>query len=255
MVEPGAMRRTPGVALPLIMGHRGAAGRAPENTLAGLRRAADLGLRWVEFDVMLTRDAVPVLFHDDSLRRITGRKALMAETDFADLATLDAGAWFDAAFAGERVPSLSAALALLHECDLRLNLEIKPTRGRDAETAAVVLRALQGAWPADRPPPLISSFSRTALQVAREVAPELPRGLISVRLPRDWRRALESLDCRTLHLAGRHLSPRRAARIKAAGYGLAAFTINAPAEARALIAAGADCLITDYPDRIAAALA
>ena len=96
--------------LPRIMGHRGAAGRAPENTLAGLRAAADMGATWVEFDVMLSGDGVPVLFHDDNLKRTTGRNAHMAETPFADLAALEAGAWFAPAFAGEPIPALEAAL-------------------------------------------------------------------------------------------------------------------------------------------------
>jgi len=254
MSRSNAAVRSSGFVLPRVMGHRGAAGRAPENTLAGLRRAAELGLRWVEFDVMLTRDAVPVLFHDDSLKRTTGRAAAMAETDYADLAKLDAGAWFGSDFAGEPVPSLSAALALLRDCGLQPNMEIKPTPGRDEETAAVALEVLKGEWPASLPAPLVSSFSRKALRVARDAAPDLPRGLISVRLPRDWRRAMDSLGCATLHLAGRHLSPRRVKRITAAGYGLAAFTINDPAEARALIASGVECLISDYPDRIARSL-
>jgi len=255
MVEDAWHADASGFALPPVMGHRGAAGLAPENTLAGLRRAAEAGLAWVEFDVMLTRDAVPVLFHDDGLKRITGQKGVTAETDYAELAALDAGAWFGPAFAGERVPRLSDALALLCDLGLRPNMEIKPTPGRDEETAAAALAVLETAWPAAAPRPLVSSFSRTALAVARDLAPDLPRGLIAVRLPRDWRRTAEALGCRTLHLAGRSLSARQAQRIKAAGYGLAAFTINDPAEARGLVARGVDCLISDYPDRILRALA
>ena len=119
-----------------VMGHRGAAGRAPENTLAGLRTAAALGMTWAEFDVMLTGDGVPVLFHDDNLKRTTGRDALMAETSFADLAGLDAGGWFAPEFAGEPLPSLEAALALALQLGLTPNVEIKPTPGTDAATTA-----------------------------------------------------------------------------------------------------------------------
>ena len=92
--------------LPRVMGHRGTAARAPENTLAGIRAAKDSGLDWVEFDTMLTGDGVPVLYHDDNLQRTTGRDALMENTAFADLASLEAGAWFDHRFHGEPVPSL-----------------------------------------------------------------------------------------------------------------------------------------------------
>ncbi len=237
--------------LPRVMGHRGAAGAAPENTLAGLRAAAALGMTWVEFDVMLSGDGVPVLFHDDNLKRITGRDALMAETPFAALADLEAGVCFAPGFAGEPIPSLDAALALALELGLTPNVEIKPTPGADAATAAAVLEAIARRWPAARPGPLISSFSRVALAVAKDRAPALPRALIAWRLPRDWQRAGAALGCSNLHIAGRALNQKRVGWIKRAGYQLAAFTINDPKQAKHLAALGVDCIITDRPDMIA----
>jgi glycerophosphoryl diester phosphodiesterase len=240
--------------LPRVMGHRGAAALAPENTLAGLRAAAAAGLSWVELDVMLSGDGVPVLFHDDNLKRTTGRDAAMAETPFADLAGLEAGAWFAPAFAGEPIPALEAALALAVELGLTPNLEIKPTPGRDAETAAAALQVIARSWPAGRPGPLVSSFSRIALEVAQDQAPGLPRALIAWRLPRDWQRAAAALQCASVHLRGARLRARTAAKVKRAGYPLAAFTVNEPKRARRLIALGVDCIITDRPDKIVAAL-
>ena len=240
--------------LPRVMGHRGAAGAAPENTLAGLRAAAALGMAWVEFDVMLSGDGVPVLFHDDNLKRITGRDALMAETPFAALADLEAGVWFAPGFAGEPIPSLEAALALALDLGLTPNVEIKPTPNADAATAAAALEAIARCWPAARPGPLISSFSRVALGVAKDRAPALPRALIAWRLPRDWQRAAAALGCGSLHLLGARLRARTVAKVKRAGYQLAAFTINDPKRARRLIALGVDCIITDRPDVIAKAV-
>ncbi len=240
--------------LPRVMGHRGAAGAAPENTLAGLRAAAALGIAWVEFDVMLSGDGVPVLFHDDNLKRITGRDALMAETPFAALADLEAGVWFAPGFAGEPIPSLEAALGLALDLGLTPNVEIKPTPGADAATAAAALEAIARCWPAARPGPLISSFSRVALGVAKDRAPALPRALIAWRLPRDWQRAAAALGCSSLHIAGRALNEKRVGWIKRAGYQLAAFTINDPKQAKRLAALGVDCIITDRPDLIAKAL-
>ncbi len=242
------------LALPRVMGHRGAAGLAPENTLAGLRAAAHAGLTWVEFDVMLCGDGVPVLFHDDNLKRTTGRDAPMAKTPFADLAALEAGAWFAPAFAGEPIPALEAALDLACALGMTPNVEIKPTRGRDEETAAAVLDVIARCWPQDRPGPLISSFSRAALGVAKDRAPGLPRALNAWRLPRDWQRAAAALGCGSLHLRGARLRARTAAKVKRAGYHLAAFTINDPKRARRLITLGVDCIITDRPDVIAEAL-
>src|SRR3989304_501563 len=113
--------------LPRVMGHRGAAALAPENTLGGFRRAAARGIGWIEFDVMLTGDGVPVLFHDDNLKRITGRDAPMAETPYSVVRTLDAGSWFAPDFAAERIATLEAAIAVLDELQLSANIEIKPT--------------------------------------------------------------------------------------------------------------------------------
>ena len=80
--------------LPPVMGHRGAKGHAPENTLAGLRKAAGLGCRWVEFDVKLTADGELILFHDDSLRRTTDGRGAVADKTLAEIRSLDAGRWF-----------------------------------------------------------------------------------------------------------------------------------------------------------------
>jgi len=244
----------PAFALPRVMGHRGAAAVAPENTLVGLRTAAAMGMTWVEFDVMLSGDGVPVLFHDDNLKRITGRKVAMAKTPFAELAQLEAGAWFAPGFIGEPIPSLEQALALAVELGITPNIEIKPTPRRDAATAVAVAETVVRCWPGDRPGPMISSFSRQALTIVRDRVPALPRGLIAWRLPRDWEAAAAALECASLHLRGLRLRAKTAAKIKRAGYQLAAFTVNDPKKARRLIGFGVDCIITDRPDVIAAAL-
>jgi len=261
-IEPGrpasdvesSQRPGPSFTLPRVMGHRGAAGIAPENTLASLRTAAAMGMTWIEFDVMLSGDGVPVLFHDDNLKRITGRKVAMARTPFAELAKLEAGAWFAPGFIGEPIPSLEQALALAVELGLTPNIEIKPTPRRDAATAAAVVETVARHWPGHRSGPLISSFSRKVLEVVRDRAPALPRALIAWRLPRDWEAAAKTLECVSIHLRGLRLRAKTVAKIKRAGYQLAAFTVNDPKKARRLILLGVDCIITDRPDVITAAL-
>ena len=93
-----------------IIAHRGASAAAPENTLAAIARAADLGARSVELDVMLSADGVPVIIHDTDLARTTNGTGPVAALAFEQLARLDAGSWFGAAFAGERIPSLADAI-------------------------------------------------------------------------------------------------------------------------------------------------
>jgi glycerophosphoryl diester phosphodiesterase len=239
------------VALPKVIGHRGAAASAPENTLESIGRARELGARWVEFDVKLTADGVPILMHDETLDRTTDGRGRVAQTPWREIARFDAGRWFGARFAGARVPRFEAALALLLELELSANVEIKPCPGRERETAAAVVRTVRDCWPAWREPPLLTSFAIASLETARDLGPEQPRGLLAWSEPELWRRECGRLGCRTFHCSSRFL-PDFAA-VRAAGLGLAVYTVNDREAARQLLSRGADCIITDRPDTILAA--
>src|SRR3990167_8295733 len=80
--------------IPTIIGHRGARNYAPENTLESIHTAADMGCKWVELDVKLTKDMVPIIMHDDDLDRTTNGHGPVAEITYADLCNLEAGSWF-----------------------------------------------------------------------------------------------------------------------------------------------------------------
>ncbi len=131
--------------LPSVIGHRGAARTAPENTLAGLRRAKALGCDWVEFDVRLTGDGALVLCHDPLLDRTTSGSGLVSAKSLAAIRECDAGSWFDPSFTGERVPTLDEGLLLAAELDLGANVEIKSDRGREYATAAL-FRLIPRGW-------------------------------------------------------------------------------------------------------------
>ena len=241
--------------LPKIVGHRGAATHAPENTLAGLRQAAAFGAAWVEFDVMLSRDGVPLLHHDASLARTTGDPRLVTETTLAELKTLDAGAWFGARFAGERIPTFAEAIAVLAELGLGANVEIKPASGRERETAEAVVKEVQRSWPTTLPAPLISSFEDSCLEVALALAPELPRGHLYEAIPANWRDSVARLDCLSVHGRDQLLDEETVAEIREAGYRVVTYTVNDPRHAVELDAWGVDTIITDDIPAITAALA
>lgn len=244
----------PLLKLPRVVGHRGAATYAPENTLASLREARRRGATWVEFDVKLSGDGVAMLMHDDSLKRTGGLDRLAAATPWAEIQSLDAGVWKARDFAGERVPSFVEAIACLGEEGLGANVEIKPCRGREAETARVTVEVLRKHWPASLPTPLLSSFQDAALAAALEAAPEYPRAILIDELKADWRARAEAVGAVGVNTNGKKLAPTMAGEIKAAGYLLSVYTINDPDKARALLAMGVDCVITDSPDVILAAL-
>jgi glycerophosphoryl diester phosphodiesterase len=234
-----------GADLPGVIGHRGAAAHAPENTLASILKAHELGARWVEFDVKLTADGIPILMHDDRLERTTNGRGRVRDRPLAQIHTLDAGGWFSPAFKGERVPTLEEALHLCARLSLGINVEIKPCRGRADETTEAALGALRGHWPKGLPLPLVSSFEHRCLALAGAIAPELPRGYLCGRLPRGWRLEIDRYGCATVNLDHRWISRRGLGLLRAAGVPVLLYTVNDPSRARALLAAGATAVFSD----------
>lgn len=243
----------PALKFPRLIGHRGAARLAPENTLIGFRKAASLGVTWVEFDVQLSMDNVPVLMHDATLERTTSGTGRVRARDYETLAELDAGLWFGLEFAGERVPRLDQALDLLVRLDLSANVELKPLKGDEKVTAAAVAATLALHWPKHRPL-IVSSFNHRALRAMRAVAPEWPRGFLVRKLDRTWRKQAEAIGCASIHCAHLYLTEAKARAVKRAGYPLAVYTVNDAPVARRLFGWGVDGVFTDDPQAMAKSL-
>ncbi|AYR25808.1 glycerophosphodiester phosphodiesterase [Herbaspirillum rubrisubalbicans] len=241
---------------PPILAHRGGGTLAPENTLAAFRTGLEHGYRAVEFDVMLTRDEVPILMHDPQRGRTLPGAGKIAEADWAELRELEAGAWLDARFAGERICTLEQGLDFCLAHGIWMNVEIKPAAPqyarRTAElTAQAVARRFEGK--SGSALPVLSSFSFEALLAAKEAAPALPRGyLVDDVMTEDWQARLAQLQAVALHANHKHLTPALAAAVKAAGYGLFCYTVNEVARAEEIRLWGVDAFCTDRIDLIAA---
>lgn len=233
---------------PRILGHRGGGSLAPENTLAGFTVAARSGIAGVEFDVMLSKAGTPYVIHDETLDRTTNATGTVADSDDAFLDRLDAGAWFGPGFTGEPVPRFGAAAQRLRDLGLWCNVEIKPSIGRERETGLCVAAAAATLWRDAPMPPLLSSFSRVALAAARETAPQLPRGMLVGELPADWQERLLALDCVALHFDAAKVAMHEVEGLCSCGWWLVAYTVNEVDQARALLAAGVDAVITDRID-------
>jgi glycerophosphoryl diester phosphodiesterase len=237
--------------LPAVIGHRGAAALAPENTISGFRAARAAGVSWVEFDVRLAGDGRCVLLHDDTVDRTTDGSGRAADMSVEALRRLDAGSWFAPRFAGEPVPTFEEAIDAIGELEFGANIEIKTGPGAAAETGRTVARIAASRWPPHLPPPLLSSFSEAALAAAREAAPELPRGILFGVVPRDWRRRADRLGCVTVHVDHRRIDSSLVADIIAAGFPILAYTVNEINTATRLRVWGVSSIITDHPDRLA----
>lgn len=237
----------------LVIGHRGAAARAPENTASSLVAALDAGAVAVEFDVALSADGRAVLLHDRTLDRTTsGRGPLHART-WAELARLDAGGWFSSRFAGERLLDLDGALALVRgraevvvEIKSRLDDDAGRAHPADLDAIDAVGEALGRTGGPDR-----ATLSSSNWEVARHAALRFPRLAVALtvrrgerRDPLDWARRTGAT---ALHVNRRRCDRTLVAAAHAAGLSVHAYTVTRAAELAALIRAGADGVFADDP--------
>jgi glycerophosphoryl diester phosphodiesterase len=168
-----------------VIGHRGAAALAPENTWTGFDLALELGVDAIETDVRATRDGVLVLLHDERLDRTTDGHGPVQQMTWAAVRQLDAGAWFDARYAGQRVPGLKATLARYGQ-RTHLVLEIK-REGVEAATLTMV----RSAGLLERV--TFTSFSFPIAAWLKSTCPEVKVGYLSPEVgPDAVKRALEA---------------------------------------------------------------
>jgi glycerol kinase/glycerophosphoryl diester phosphodiesterase len=237
----------------LIVGHRGAAARAPENTAASLTAGLDGGANQIEVDAGLSRDGRVVLLHDTTLDRTTTGRGALRERDFRQVAALDAGSWFAPRFAGEPPIDLDDALAIVRP-RVPLIVEVKPI-GRER---------LRGVDPADRATvdAVLAAFSRTGgfrgvtmssagwtllLDASRRVRGldlALTVGSTETRDPIAW---AQRVGANALHPNRRLCTPAFVARARGLGLLVIAYTVNRAAELAPLLEAGVDGVFTDDP--------
>ncbi len=216
----------------MVVGHRGAAGLASENTMGSFRLALELGVDAVECDVRLTRDGHVVLCHDPTVDRTTGGTGAVAELDLQTIRRLDAG--------GEGVPLLEELLALIKgRCLLLCELKAEEVAGPAAET---VLSAGMAAEV------IFISFRPECIAKVRSYGQALRTGVL-FGAPRA--RALEeALDWGVEYVGAqyKYVSLASVAKARQAGIRLGAWTPNEPGEMKAMLALGVDVITTDRPD-------
>ncbi len=222
---------------PIIIGHRGAAALAPENTLASFRRAVELGVDAVELDVRCSGDEL-VVIHDDRVDRTTNGTGAVAELPFEALRRLDAGA-------GERIPTLEEVLEAV-PIEVAINIELK-----GPNTAAPAAERLFGL----QRPLLVSSFDWSELRRFHERCPDVACAPLCGR----WRggrwselpRLANELGAWSVNLADRLTTAARVATIRCWGCRCLVYTVNDPGRAKALAAMGVAGIFTDDPSRFA----
>jgi glycerophosphoryl diester phosphodiesterase len=238
----------------LNIAHRGASAAAPPNTLSAFKRALELGADGVELDVHLSADGVPVVIHDFTVDATTDGSGRVVDMTLAQLEQLDAGSYFDPAFAGERIPTLKQVLEAIGS-RLFLNIELKTTSLRDngLERAVVALIERHSTDHRQRSGSrvLLSSFNPISLRRAKRIAPHIPVGLLyAPDLPLPLRRAWLAFLVRheARHPEHSMVNARYMAWARQRGYQVNTWTVDDPDEMRRLVALGVDGIITNVPD-------
>lgn len=238
--------------IPPVIGHRGACAYAPENTIASFTKAAQLGVKWVEFDVMDSADGELIVFHDELLDRTTDGSGDVSQYPYAYLCSLDAGAWFDPRFSGERIPALRTVIDFLKNAHLSANVEIKALPGREENVVKKTLQQLTPDLLAANNSFLFSSFSMTALQLLRKYSPHCLLGLLLHEWEPDWKSIATSLNCVSINVNEEIMTEAAAHKIKAMNKLLLCYTVNDPVRAQELFSWGVDAVFSDVPDKIIA---
>ena len=228
-----------------IVGHRGAAGVAPENTLPSFEAAWAAGVDWVETDVRLTRDAVPVLMHDATLDRTTTGQGAVSAVTWDELRRLDAGIRFAPDFAGTRVPRLADLLAAAAGRSGVL-IELKA----DTERADLLVQRVLAAVEAARATASVRliSFEPELLELIRRANPDaaLPTGLIA-STAEGLVETARRLGCAAIHPRLTALCPELVAAARAAELRVNTWTANTAEQVRQAIDCGVDEITTDFP--------
>jgi glycerophosphoryl diester phosphodiesterase len=239
-----------GSSLVLIIGHRGASGHAPENTLAAFKKAVALGATFVETDLQLSRDAHFVAIHDATVNRTTNGQGAVHDMTLAELRRLDAGSWFGSEFAGERIPMLEELLEFSKKNDVVFYLEMKPAGSWGGEHALVGALRLSGEIPRT----VVISFDAAIVLSLRKIEATLMTGLLyDGQLENPIDKAVE-IGARQLVVRGDLVTPAMIAAAQKKDLQVVCWTVNQPAHMRMLMAAGVDGIMSDYPDRLVAAV-
>ncbi|MEZ8739385.1 glycerophosphodiester phosphodiesterase family protein [Photobacterium swingsii] len=237
----------------MISGHRGARALAPENTLAGIKKAAECGATWVEMDVQLSADRVPVMIHDKTVNRCTNGRGSVGKMSLETLKQLDANAKFSGTdkdlYNEEQIPTLEEALLLCEQLGITMNLEIKIHRKTEVLPLVeqIVKTVKQLNFPLDKL--VFSSFDLGVLTYCKTLYPEVRRGLITSKNKRNMMRKAQELSLYSIHYDQSKLTENMATKIKAAGLQLHIWTMNEPDKAAMFRSWGVDNIITDYPNQ------
>lgn len=238
-----------------VIAHRGYSASYPENTILAFQRAINVKVDMIELDVTLTSDFIPIVIHDDTLKRTTSGKGKVRNVSYNTIKELDAGLWFHRDYRGERVPLLQDVLELIARNPVELNIEIKSEahdkRVSEKNIESQIIPLLRNYKIFEKT--IVSSFEPDVLLRLRKLSDKIKLGFIFDRKLRnisDPFHFAREIGAYSLHLHKRLIKKESSQKSKAFGAKLFSFTINKESEMEAMFSLGVDGMFTDYPERL-----
>lgn len=224
----------------ICIGHRGAKGRAPENTIFSFKEAIAAKADFIEFDVQLSKDNVPVIIHDATVDRTSPAKGLVSSYTLSELKSFDFGI-------GEKIPTLTEVMDVA-ERHCKVNIEIKNIDALDLVVKEVKKRIASGAW--TKNDFLISYFGVKALIIFKMKMPKIKTSVLSERLPYISALVARLIGCSFLGIEDKKCSRGLVVFSHLIGLKINVWTVDEPAEITRFKEMGVDGLIGDFPDLI-----
>lgn len=221
-----------------VIGHRGAAGLKPENTMSSFLRAVDEGCDMVELDVHLSRDGYVVIMHDDTVDRTTDGVGRISDLDLKELRSLDAGD-------GERIPTLSEVFELLRNRCL-LNIELKGEGTAIPVSGMLEEEINSGRWSGENI--LISSFSPVSLKEFMDARTDVKTAILIDGNPGGAEEFAKQIGSVAVNPNYMFLEPDFIDMCRKLGLMVNTWTVNDPDQMERMISLGVDGIITDRPD-------
>jgi len=236
----------------IVIGHRGAKAYYPENTMSSFRGAVKRGAEMLELDVQLSKDGVPVVFHDAKINRTTnGNSEFLSKFTLGELKQFDAGSWFNKKFTGERIPTLEEVLKYSKN-RIALNIEIKTEAVTDKLHDGVEEESLDlvKEYGMSRHV-LFSSFDYRAVKHLKELDPQIPVAILY-----NWEQSgelmpsqlVEKYDADVFNCSRRELSKAWVEDLKSHHIPFFVYTINQKRYMKSVIKKGASGIFTNKPD-------
>jgi glycerophosphoryl diester phosphodiesterase len=232
----------------MVIAHRGASSYAPENTLAAFDLALQMGVRHIELDVDFTSDGHIVVIHDDTVDRTTNGSGPVTSHTLAALREFDAGSWFGAKFAGERIPTFDEVLAR-YKGRVHIHTEIKGHSSYLSQRTADLIRQHDMEEQVT-----ITSFQNMRLEEMRAYAPELPTGWLVVEVSDAMITQARGMGLTQLCPRANTVTPELVRRLHAEGFVARAWGVTTEELMQQVVQAGADGMTVNFPDKLIAYL-